>query len=614
MRPIMREPQLARRFALPAIACFLGSCLANPIVVAQEISPSELAMVKQAESQRIATIAKVYDAVVAVYGADRNGGGSGVIFHPDGFALTNYHVVQGAGTTGFAGLADGKMYNWDLVGIDPGGDLAIIRLKGKKAFPFAPIGDSDKVHVGDWAMAMGNPFLLAEDQKPTVTLGVVSGVKRFQAGVGLNELVYGNCIQVDSSINPGNSGGPLFNMSGEIIGINGRGSFKARGRVNVGLGYAISTNQIKRFIPDLMATRMVQHGTLDALFGNRGGKVVCYTLNLDSPAAQRGLQLGDELVEFQGQPITHANQLTNMISTLPADWPVTFTVRREGETETISVRLLALPYSPKKKKEEPEEDDEGEKEEKPPKIKIEAEPEEDDTPAGEFRDEALNRKHAHWVLEQWQQQSGVNEIDDAVLGYELNDSISLGDTELGKQTVTILRSGRFRIERTVRGQTDLYAFDGENYWQKLGDAAAKKIPRDRALREPSFAEGAALATLFEDKPTQGWGNAQLDGGDLCQNKTAYRIKVTDDNGDWHYLWLSVLGSNGDSNVMLLKSGADINGDEAVLFSDWEKNDSFWMPHRRTLVNGLAENSDLQATTTSHRELKTVEEKQFELPK
>src|SRR5687768_1391889 len=135
-------------------------------------------------------------------------------------------------------------------------------------------------------MAMGNPFVLAEDQRPTVTLGIVSGVNRFQEGSGMNQLVYGNCIQVDSSINPGNSGGPLFNSAGQIIGINGRGSFEERGRVNVGLGYAISVNQVKNFIPELLATKIAQHGTLDAVFGNRSGQVICHTLNLDSPVAK----------------------------------------------------------------------------------------------------------------------------------------------------------------------------------------------------------------------------------------------------------------------------------------------------------------------------------------
>jgi S1-C subfamily serine protease len=211
-----------------------------------DLASDELARVKAAEAARVRAIDEVYGAVVAVYGNERQGGGSGVLFDPAGLALTNHHVIAGTAEGGWAGLADGKLYRWRLVGADPGGDLAVIQLAGQRPFPFAPLGDSDLVRVGQWALAMGNPFALAEDQRPSVSLGIVSGVNRFQQGTGLNQLVYGNCIQVDSSINPGNSGGPLFNLDGQIIGINGRGSFEERGRVNVGLGYAISANQIKR--------------------------------------------------------------------------------------------------------------------------------------------------------------------------------------------------------------------------------------------------------------------------------------------------------------------------------------------------------------------------------
>ncbi|MEM7457661.1 MAG: trypsin-like peptidase domain-containing protein, partial [Planctomycetota bacterium] len=231
---------------------------------ADTLTADQMQLVRALEQKRVEAVDQVIGSVIAIYGLDRSGGGSGVIIDPSGIALTNHHVIIGAGVRGWGGLADGELYRWDLIGTDPGGDVAIIQMHGRDDFPFTPLGDSDEVRVGDWALAMGNPFILTEDQKPTVTLGIVSGVKRYQPGAGQNQLVYGNCIQVDSSINPGNSGGPLFNLDGEIIGINGRGSFKDRGRVNVGLGYAISANQIKNFIPDLLATKLVEHGTLDA--------------------------------------------------------------------------------------------------------------------------------------------------------------------------------------------------------------------------------------------------------------------------------------------------------------------------------------------------------------
>ena len=163
---------------------------------------------------------------------------------------------------------------------------------------------------------MGNPFILAEDQRPTVTLGVVSGVKRYQHGQSATMLVYGNCIQVDSSINPGNSGGPLFNLAGEVIGINGRGSFKERGRVNVGVGYAISSEQSKNFIPDLLATKIAMHGTLDAVFGNREGGVDLRAdqSRLENRPAWPGARRPARRVRRDA--FDNANQFTNYITTL----------------------------------------------------------------------------------------------------------------------------------------------------------------------------------------------------------------------------------------------------------------------------------------------------------
>jgi len=262
---------------------------------------------------------------------------------------------MGAGIEGWGGISNGKMYKWKLIGTDPGGDVSIIQMEGRDDFPWSPLGDSDTVRVGDWALAMGNPFVLTEDQVPTVTLGIVSGVKRYQPGAGQNQLEYGNCIQVDSSINPGNSGGPLFNFRGEVIGINGRGSFQDRGRVNVGLGYAISSNQIRNFVPELLATKLVEHATLDANFSDRDGKVVCSTVNLDAPIATGGLKLGDELLEFEGVRIKTANQFTNLICTIPENWPVSLKVRsaEDGTEKDIRVRAYGLPYAKPKQKKRP---------------------------------------------------------------------------------------------------------------------------------------------------------------------------------------------------------------------------------------------------------------------
>ena len=231
----------------------------------------------QAEAKRIAVIEKVRPTVVAIFAHGGQGGGSGVLISKDGYALTNFHVVQGSGPLMQCGLPDGVLYDAVLVGLDKVGDVALIKLLPQKEgqeFPPAILGDSDKVKAGDWSLALGNPFLLATDFTPTVTYGLVSGVHRYQypeASRGLLE--YTDCIQTDTSINPGNSGGPLFNMDAELIGINGRISLEKRGRVNSGVGYAISINQIKNFLGHLRldSIRTMQASARSSRTGKRTG-------------------------------------------------------------------------------------------------------------------------------------------------------------------------------------------------------------------------------------------------------------------------------------------------------------------------------------------------------
>lgn len=573
----------------------------------ETFSAKELALVKAAEQARIQAIARVYGAVVAVYGNDRQGGGSGVIYDPSGLALTNHHVVAAAGVEGWAGLADGKMYRWKLVGTDPGGDVAIIQLTGKDRFPVAPLGDSDTVRVGDWAMAMGNPFILAEDQKPTVTLGIVSGVRRYQAGAGLNTLVYGNCIQVDSSINPGNSGGPLFNLRGQVIGINGRGSFLERGRVNVGLGYAISSNQIKNFLPDLLATKIAQHGTLDALFRNQDGKVICYTLNLDAPIARAGLQLGDSLVSLDDQEITDANQYTNLLSTLSADWPVKLVYRRNGKQQTVWVRLLPLPYRQFKAKVEPTPKGEKTPRIAKPKISI-------DNP-GVIRNESLNRQNCRRLIQQWQKSSIANRLtaDKAV---RISDDIFRNGRQVGKQTILIAAGGRFLIQQHLDGRTRLSGFDGKTYWTRQPPHAAETLKTSKALLDPVLSQAATLATLFEQRPLERFGKTILNGGDKADGRLAYRIKTIDDQGDWYYVWLSVTEREGRLDVKLLKSGADRDAaepDYAVTYSQWRFLKGIALPWKRTLVEGISEDIVLTMTATDIQIVPNVALTTFEKP-
>jgi hypothetical protein len=240
------------------------------------------------------------------------------------------------------GLADGRFVDAVLVGLDPGGDVALIKLLGDENFPTADLGDSDTVRVGDWAYVVGNPFLLADDFKPTVTYGIISGVHRYQYPAG-TLLEYADCLQTDASINPGNSGGPMFDSSGRLIGINGRGSFEKRGRVNVGVGYAISINQIKKFMGLLKSGRIVDHATLGATVADDAdGRVIVDDILEDSDAFRRGLRYGDELVRFGNREINSPNAFKNALGTYPAGWRVPITFRRDGREYDRRVRLAGM--------------------------------------------------------------------------------------------------------------------------------------------------------------------------------------------------------------------------------------------------------------------------------
>ena len=316
----------------------LAACLTEaPPSAKADVDPAVL----QAEARRVEVVRSASRCAVAIF-AGESGGGSGVLVSPDGYALTNFHVVQPAGPAMRCGLDDGRLYDAVLVGLDPTGDVALVRLLGRDDFPFATLTDSDLVQPGDFCFAAGNPFLLATDLKPSISAGIVSGVHRYQFPAG-TILEYTDCLQVDAAINPGNSGGGLFDAAGRLIGVNGRASFEKRGRVNVGVGYAISANQLRNFLGMLRGGRLVDHATLGATVSSSGdGRVLVSDILESSDAWRRGLRYDDEIVSLAGRPVRTVNAFKNVLGTLPAGWKVPVVYRRGGRRHEVIVRLAAV--------------------------------------------------------------------------------------------------------------------------------------------------------------------------------------------------------------------------------------------------------------------------------
>jgi len=317
----------------------LGAGLA---IGAPQQEPELAPEVLSAQQKRVEAMRKASMATVGVFGLDSQGGGSGVCISADGYVLTNFHVSSPFGHRMRCGMNDGKMYEAVVAGIDPTGDLAVLKMYGRDDFPTAVIGDSDRVRVGQWCFAAGNPFVLATNLQPTVTYGLISGVRRYQYPSG-TILEYSDCIQTDASINPGNSGGPLFNADGELIGINGRCSFEKRGRVNVGVGYAISIKQAMNFYGNLRSGRIVDHATLGfTVASDPQGRVVVSNILESSDAYRRGLRYGDEVLRLGDRDISTSNQLKNVLGIFPDYWRVALRYRNEQGVQESAIRLQSL--------------------------------------------------------------------------------------------------------------------------------------------------------------------------------------------------------------------------------------------------------------------------------
>jgi len=267
--------------------------------------------------------------------------GTGVIIDKEGFILTNNHVVELTDEIKVK-LADEREFTAKIVGRDPKTDLALIRIEPDGPFTPLPLGDSDKLEVGDWVVAIGNPFGLGN----TVTAGIVSAKYR-QIGTGS----YDNFIQTDASINPGNSGGPLLNTAGEVVGINT--AIFSRGGGSVGIGFAIPINMAKDLLPQLKKGKvvrgwlgvMIQRITPDlkdklGLKDKKGALVA--DIPPGGPADKAGIKRGDVIVSFDEKEIKEMKDLPYIVASTPVGKNVTVEVIRKGRTKSIQVEIGAL--------------------------------------------------------------------------------------------------------------------------------------------------------------------------------------------------------------------------------------------------------------------------------
>jgi serine protease Do len=271
----------------------------------------------------------------------RPGLGSGVIIDKRGLVLTNFHVVKGADEI-LIRLSDKREYRGQILGTDPKTDLAVVKFQPDHEITVANLGNSDALRVGEWAIAIGNPFGL--DQ--TVTVGVISATGRSDVGIA----TYENFIQTDASINPGNSGGPLVNLKGQVVGVNT--AIVAAGQ---GIGFAIPINMVKRVVDQLVDKGKVVRGWLGVALqplspdlaqslglAGTNGAVVGSTIT-GSPAAQAGLLQGDVIVAYDSTPVDDYRHVQRLVAETRVGKSVTLQIVRKKQKMDVAVTIAEVP-------------------------------------------------------------------------------------------------------------------------------------------------------------------------------------------------------------------------------------------------------------------------------
>lgn len=260
--------------------------------------------------------------------------GSGFIINPEGLVVTNNHVVERAQTI-LVRLSDGRTLPAEVVGRDPGTDLALLRLPDAKGLPTVLLGDSDQLEIGDWVVAIGNPFGL----DTSVTHGLISARERV---LGLGP--YDDFIQTNALINPGNSGGPLFDMRGNVVGVTT--AIVSQGQ---GIGFAVPINLVKDLLPNLSDNGRPERGWLglsvQELEADAGRSVIVVDVYPDSPALKAGIKVGDRVSKVGGRAVQRYQQLLRRVALLAPGTTVRIELERGGKLQEVSAVLVDRPVS-----------------------------------------------------------------------------------------------------------------------------------------------------------------------------------------------------------------------------------------------------------------------------
>jgi serine protease Do len=271
-------------------------------------------------------------------------GGSGFIVSEDGYILTNLHVIKDADKITII-LNNGDEYEAKVIGTDSRTDLAVVKIDEKKTFPFLNFGNSNDLDIGEWVVAIGNPFAL----QSSLTVGVVSAKKRQNLRITDSD----DFIQTDAAINPGNSGGPLLNLNAEVIGVN-TAMISRTGGYN-GIGLAIPSHMAKHVMEQIIKTGSVKRGYI-GVYLQEVDKEIAEAFNLDttngvliaeitkdSPAAKAGLKQGDIIISYNNTPVKSMNNFRNKISLLKPDTKIALKVLRNGKEKSFKLKLEASP-------------------------------------------------------------------------------------------------------------------------------------------------------------------------------------------------------------------------------------------------------------------------------